>query len=146
MLLILAASTPTCFGANIEEASSAIEDAEAMVINSYKAVAEAQKAGANISNLLNILNEAGWLLSKAKIEYNAGNYDSAFNYAKDCQSTLNGFVDQAESLRLEAEDAGYRDYMINFVGSAAGSVCVFVCGLNLWIVLKRRRKTEGKAN
>jgi hypothetical protein len=123
-----------------EEARLKVQRAEDEVLNCYEAVFEAEKAGANITVLLNTLNEAVWFLSEAKLAYSYGDYDSAFNNATECLYRLEDFVNQADSLRFEAERAGYMDFMVNFVGSAFGSVGVAVSGYAVWIFLKKREK------
>jgi len=129
-----------CF--NQEEARTAVEEAENGVLSCYGAVFEAEKAGANVSTLLSILNEAGWLLSKGKLAYNLTDFDSAITYANECQLRLNGFLDQAETLKSDAKTAGYWDYMVNLVGSGVGAVCVIVCGFAVWIFLKKREEIK----
>lgn len=129
-----------CFGVSGEDASSAVLAAEGKVVACYGAVADAQKAGADVSGLLGVLNEAGWFLSRAKLAYGEGDFDSAVAYADNCSSRLDGFVEQAEGLRLDAERAGFWDFMVNFVGSAVGAVCVVVGGFAVWVFLKRREE------
>ncbi len=137
-LLAINVSSAWCFSQH--EAASKIQAAESEILNCYRAVYEAEKAGANVSELLNSLNEASWLLSKAKLAYNGGDYDSAFTHASECLSKLEGFTNQAEVLRLEAEQAGHLDFMVNFVGSAVGSLAIVVGGYAVWIYLKKHEK------
>jgi len=129
-----------CFGVGSGDAFSAISDADGQVVVCYRAVADAERAGANVSSLLEVLNEAGWLLSRAKLAYSQGDFDSAVVYANECLFMLDGFVDEAEGLRRSAEAAAHWDFMVNFVGSAVGAICVVVCGYALWVFLKRREK------
>lgn len=136
---VLFVSPALCYSR--DEAKSAIETAESEVLSCYKAAFEAEKAGANIDVLLNTINEAVWFLSKAKLAYNYGDYDSAFNNATECLSKLENFEGQADNLRLEAEQAGYLDFMVNFVGSAVGSIAIIVSGYVVWLFLKKREKT-----
>jgi hypothetical protein len=140
LLILLAASVSPALGYSPEEAASKIQAAESEVLNCYRAVFDAEKAGANVSGLLKTLNEAGWFLSKAKLAYNGGDYYSAFTNASECLSKLEGFVNQADGLRLEAEEARHSDFLINFVGSAIGSVAVVVGGYAVWIYLKKHTK------
>ena len=122
------------------EARAAVEAAESEVLSCYNAAFDAEKSGANVSTLLNTLNEAGWLLSKAKLAYSQGDFDSAFAYANEYSLRLDGFLEQAENSKLDAEQAGYWDFMVNFVGSAVGAVCVVVGGFAIWAFLKKREQ------
>jgi hypothetical protein len=126
------------------EARAAVETAEGKVLSCYGAVSEAEKAGANVSDLLSVLNETGWFLSRAKLAYSQGDFDSAVIFADNCSSRLDGIVAQAESLKLDAERAGHWDFMVNFVGSAVGAVCVVVGGFAFWVFLKKREGASGR--
>jgi hypothetical protein len=133
---------PPVFAYSENEAKTAIETAESEVLTCYDAAFEAEKAGANISVLLSALDEAGLSLSKAKLAYSEGDFDSAVSFANECQYKLNGFVDQATSLRSDAEQAGYLDFMVNFVGSGVGALCIVVGGFALWTFLKKREEAR----
>jgi hypothetical protein len=124
-----------------EDAEIAIQSAESTVLNCYWAVFEAEKAGANVSSLLEVLNEAGWLLSRARVAYNNGDFNSAYEYATNCSQMLDGRVDEANSLKLEAENVRRMDFLVNYVGSPVGAVAIVVGGYAFWVFLKRREKT-----
>ncbi|MEM1589523.1 MAG: hypothetical protein QXZ68_07145 [Candidatus Bathyarchaeia archaeon] len=139
-VLILVFYVPRAFCLTRADAESAIQSAESKLLDCYEAVYEAEKAGANVSSLLKILNEAGWLLSKAKLAYNSGDSDSAYGHALNCSQRLEGVVSQANNLKVEAEQASRMDFLINYVGSAVGSVAVIVGGYALWTFIKKREK------
>ena len=107
-------------GYSEDKARAAVEAAESEVLNCYGAASEAEKAGANVTELLSVLDDAGWSLSQAKLAYSEGNFDSAVSFANECQSRLNGFVVRAQDLTWRAALAGGWDFMLNFVGSGVG--------------------------
>jgi hypothetical protein len=123
-----------------DEARVAVEAAESKILSCYNATFEAEKAGADVSGLLEVLNEAGWLLSEAKLAYNNEDFDLAYEYAVNCSQKLDEIAIQANSLKIEAEQAGYMDFLVNYVGSAVASVVVVVGGYAAWIFFKRREK------
>jgi hypothetical protein len=127
------------------DARSAVVAAEGRVADCYGAVSEAAKAGANVTGLLVTLNEAGELLSKADLAYNAGNFDSARDFALQSQLILNGFVEEATSLRENTLHESYWDFMINVVGSLVGTSAVIFGGFFVWRSLKKNmgRLEEG---
>lgn len=133
----------SCFALG-DEALLAINEANGKLRTAYEGVFKAERAGANVSGLLVVLNEAGWFLSRAKLAYSQGDFDSAVVYANECRSMLEGFTDQADALRRSAEAAGRWDFMVNFVGSAVGAVCVLVGGFAVWVFLKRREEVKGE--
>ena len=124
-----------------EEAESAIQSAESEVLNCYRAVSDAEKAGANVSSLLHVLNEAGSLLSRARLDYNNNDSNSAYNYATNCSEKLDGLIDMANNLKLEAEETSRLDYLVNYIGSSVGAVAIAVGGYAVWVFLKKRKKT-----
>lgn len=138
LLVFSICSFQLCFGVDNGDALSAISSAEDEVLACYQTVADAERTGANVSDLLNVLNEAGWLLSKAKLAYNQGDFDSAFTLANESQTKLNGFKVLAEDLKQKAEQANELDFMINFVGSPVGALCIVVGGFILWTLLQKK--------
>lgn len=123
---------------SLGDAQSQIQSAEEEVLKCYKAVYEAEKAGADVGKLLDGLNEAVWLLSQAKHAYNCGDYGLAFSLANQSLTKLTGLFDRANNLRQSAERAQFFDFMVNFVGSAVGALAIAVGGYGVWCYLKKR--------
>lgn len=137
--VLLVASAPSLVhSANEHDADQAVASAESKVAECYNFALEAERAGANISVLLRVLNEAGDLLSKAELAYGVGDYDGAAVYAAQCEGRLAGFEVQAQALRDSASWQRQLDLMVNVVGSAAGTVAVLVGGWLVWRWLKKR--------
>lgn len=122
------------------DARTAIANSENEVLSCYRVVADASKAGADVADLLNILNEAGMLLSRAKLAYAMGDFGSAVSFANQSMLKLNGFIADAEVLKETALQQGYLDFMINVVGSAIGAVAVICGGFAIWFLLKKREE------
>jgi hypothetical protein len=136
---------PLAFGVVDQKmALSKISEAEDALLSAYGAVLEAERAGGNISSLLVRLNEAGILLSKAKLAYNTGDFDSATGLAEESMLKLDGFVAEANELEWRAAYASYQDFLVNFVGSGVGALGVFVVGVIVWNVFNRRGKAGGR--
>jgi hypothetical protein len=106
--------------------------------NSYLALAAADKAGGNVTGLLSVLQDAGLLLSKADSAFKKGDYDSAYDLANQGKARLGGFIAEADSLKDTAENSRYLDFMINMVGSSAGTVGIVVGGFAVWFWLKKK--------
>lgn len=140
LMLIVAFYISPVFCYSQEDAESAIRSAEDDVLKCYKAIFDAEKAGADVTGLLEVLNEAGWFLSEAKLAYTNEDFDSAYEYAVNCSQKLEGIASQANSLRLEAERAGYMDFLVNYVVSAVGSLAVVVVGYAVWVFFKGGKK------
>jgi hypothetical protein len=125
------------------QAVSALDDAEGAVVSAYGAVSKADAAGANVSDMLIRLNEAGDFLSRAHIAYSIGDYDSAVELAVLCQEKLSGFVADADVLTGVAVRDGSLDFMANVVGPIVGSVGIVCLSLVAWVYLNRRHGKTG---
>lgn len=144
ILLLPLNSLPSATASSKEEAEKSVNAAHNTIIKCYEAAAEAQKAGANVTSLLNELNKAGQEYSKAVLAYNNKNYSLAAELAYKSESILENFVEKANQLKVEAIEHNHRDFMINFVGSGVGSVLIIVVSLGIWTLLKRKYATEGR--
>lgn len=129
---------PLCSASTEADARSAIVVAEQRVDACYVAVSEADKAGANVTNLLSTLDWAGLLLSRAELALQKGDFDSARNLAVQSKAALDGFDAQADSLKNAAEHNGFVDFWVNVVGSSVGTVAVIGASLAVWLWLRRK--------
>jgi len=148
MLMLLVVGGSSCvFAADGTEgdARAAIAEAKNRVADCYRAVADAESAGANVTGLLNALNEAGMLLSRGYLAYNVGDFGSARDFAVWCSGNLTGVVDEADALKQTAMQERYWDFMVNVVGSAVGSVAIVCGGFAVWFFLERCEKSRGNA-
>jgi hypothetical protein len=133
------------FGVDGSEAEREIDTARGAIVAGYNAVADAEKAGANVTGLLVRLDDAGDSLSKADLAYSKGDYDGAAGFAVQCQNRLSGFVGEASVLKQRGAEQRYWDFMINVVGSLVGVVAV-VCGsIVVWVFLSKRYAKTGSA-
>jgi len=143
VLLVFVSGVHVCAAVSADETRVAVESAEARVVVCYKAVADAENAGGNVTELAAVLNSAGDLLSQAKAAYYSGEFDVSFELASNCTALLDGFTDRATALRDNAAEERHLDFMVNVVGSAVGAVAVVIAGWVLWIHLKKRYWNAG---
>ena len=142
-LVFLLGLSSTCFAASEAEAASAIAATRERVVLCYGVVSGADEAGANVSSLLSVLDEAGWLLSKAELAYGKGDYDSALGNATSGLGKLDGFETDARRLRDSALWQRNWDFWVNFVGSGVGAVAVLVGGFLAWRFIKKKYAKSG---
>ena len=121
-----------------DSAAGAIGSAKQQLVVSYDAAAEAERAGANVTSLTFALNEAGVLLSKAKLAYSKSDFSASGDFAVQSRERLSGFVDEAAELKTAGELMRDTDFLINVVGSTMGTFIVVVVGIRVWFFLKRR--------
>jgi hypothetical protein len=126
------------------DARSAIVDTEQKIAACYEVAADADSIGANISTLLITLNEAGDLLSKAKLAYNIADFDAALSYGLSAQRKLDGFVAEADILKETAFRQNYLDFAVNVVGSIIGTAAV-ICGSLIILVISRKKAQKLEA-
>lgn len=146
LMLSVAAMPVRVFAvATADEAQAAVDGVQAQIITCYGAVVEAEGAGGNITELAGVLNEAGALLSWARVAFENGEYDLAVEFSSNCTGMLAGFTDRAVTLRDSAALERSLDFMVNIVGSVAGTVAVIFAGWVLWVYLKRKHRQAGSA-
>jgi hypothetical protein len=125
------------------DAAAAIASAKEQILICYQAAKDAEGAGANITALVTVLNDAGTLLSSAEFAYSVSDFDTAGDLAVQSQSNLGDVVSEANTLKETATQQRNNDFLINVVGSLAGAFVVVGAGVVAWIFLKRKYKTSG---
>jgi hypothetical protein len=112
-----------------DEASSAIGEADDALSMAFEAVLEAERAGANVSDLIVKLDEAGGLLAEAENAYRVGNFSEAVSRAEGCSILANGVVGEALSLKssalADAQKAVLQTLTFSWVGGAAFLIVLF---------------------
>jgi hypothetical protein len=142
-------SMPFCSCATVTQgdAISAIVAAQTKLVVCYRAVANASDAGANVTGLIQVLDQAAGNLSRAYLAYNMGDYASAQNYAEQSLNLLvqNDVTAQVGTLESSAYLAHFWSGMITVLSTLVGVVVVVCGGLVVWVLLKRRYEKTGSA-
>lgn len=137
VLCLLASFSSVAMGSTQTDARTAVDSAQNTMLNCYKAAQAAESTGANITALEVSLNNAGKSLSNAELAYSNGNYDSAVNYAGQCQSTLSNFLSEANAVKASGEQQQSQKSII-LVGSIVGALVVVGAGYGVWLQLKKK--------
>lgn len=137
--LLLLGLTVRCRAATAIDAQSALADASQKIAICYEAVANANDAGANVSDLLGALNNAGDLLSMAQLDFAHGDFNSSYALALQSQQALQGVNAQAVNLQNSAGHAAQTDFMVNIAGSLVAAFVVLAGSFVLWTRLEKRR-------
>lgn len=124
-------------------AASSIASAKERLVACYRAAEDAESAGANITSLVAVLNDAGLLLSLAEHAYSISDFEVARDYAAQSQGFLGNFVAEANVLKEEAVKQRSQDFLINVVGSGVGAFVVLGAGVAVWVFLKRKYEKAG---
>ena len=143
LLLFIVSTFPQLAQADQTDAATAIASAKEQILICYQAAKEAEGAGANITTLVAVLNDAGTLMSRAEFAYSVSDFDTAHDLAVQSQSTLDNFISDANILRETGTQQRSQDFLINVVGSLVGAFAVVGAGIAAWIFLKRKYETAG---
>jgi hypothetical protein len=119
-----------------QDAAVQVADANQALRAAFKSVVDAEQKGANVSLLLNRLDEAGSNLTWAEAALAAGNYSDAVSFAGVCKSEADLVGVDAVGLGNHAALAVGNWWMM-VVFSAVGSVVFVVVLFFVWRWFKR---------
>jgi len=138
LILAVIQFIPTGFAVSSDEAIDVLNVAERDLSSAFIMVAEAENAGADASQLLIKLGNAGNFLSEAYASFKSGDYDAASSLALECSNTIALIAGDAAGLKADAKKAYFDRITSTLVMSVAGVCLVLVFGLVGWRFLKRR--------
>lgn len=122
---------------NSDEARQALEEAEVDLDSAFKAVVAAERAGANVAELLNRLNVADGFLSEGYVDYWGGDYSGAVSLAASCSANLGGVIGDAGVLQSSAERAQYDKLLSTVIATSVGLIALIMLSFLGWGVLKK---------
>ena len=128
----------SALGSDEDGASLAIAGAEDAVASAYRAVLEAEGAGADIRDLAARLNNACNLLVQASFLYNAGNLDEAFRLANLCVDMGGEVAKEARARALLAILARIANFQLTIALSFFSVALIACISFYSWRVFKRR--------
>jgi hypothetical protein len=142
LMLFILVSLSSFVHADQLSASATLSSARSNLLDCYNAAKDAEAAGANVTSLTNVLNEAGASLSNAELAYSKGDFDNAVNLASQSQAKLANFIPNANDLKASGVDHANPEFLV-FIGSVVGTFVVIGVGFLMWFVLRRRGKNLG---
>jgi hypothetical protein len=119
------------------EADDALGRAEVDLGSAFAAVADAERAGANVTAFVGRLNYADGFLAEGYAAYRSANYESAISIAASCSSATEGIVDDAAYLKASAERARSDTALMTAVISGVGLTIFFILAFLGWRILKK---------
>jgi hypothetical protein len=128
----------TASGVSESEATLASNDADGTLASAYTAVLKAEEAGADVSNLLTQLDEAGGVLAHAHMAYRSGDFDEALRFANLAKSAGEEVKNAADTLEVLARGENQQRLLFTSIGSIAGVVLIVLGSFLGWRVFKRR--------
>jgi CHASE3 domain sensor protein len=141
LLIILALSV--CFlsvqqaAAQSDQVSSKLQAANNAVNQAFNAVLDAEKAGANVTDLLAQINTAEGILAQAENSYRTGDSNTASTQADSVLPIAQQVTNDAESAKQTAIVSGQNAFWITIALTVIG---VFVFVLVLFLVWRRFKR------
>lgn len=142
MVLIMTLSFPfvpavTCasYQEKLEQANKSLEEA-------FLAVRSAEEKGADVKQLVQMLNEAQNLIDKAQQAYEAGDVEAAEQYLENSISISNEIIEQANSLGKAAEQWRQITQILVYVTVPIAVVAITYGAWRLWRWWERRSMEE----
>jgi hypothetical protein len=137
-MFIYAWLSPMCFAVDAAYTGGVIKQAEEDLALAFKSAATAEAAGANIDALVFKIVSAADILSYAQGNFTEGNYESALQLAKTCSQLVDGLVEEASNLRIDAEKAKNDRFLVMGAVSVVGLLLFLFIAFLGWSFIKRR--------
>jgi hypothetical protein len=128
----------TVAGVSESEATLASNDADGTVTSAYIAALNAKEAGADISDLLIQLDEAGGFLARAHMAYRSADFDEAINFANLARSIGEEVQNAAAGMKVLAWNESQQHLLFTLTGSIISVVLIVLGSFLGWNVFKRR--------
>ncbi len=119
------------------DVSMDLVEAEENLVLAYNSVLDAEKAGANVSDLLSQLNAGAQYLNQAYSNFDTGDFEAVVYFSNLCIETIDGVSEQAILLMDEAVQLQSSNLLIQIFGSIIGMAVVIVGGVIFWRIFKR---------
>jgi hypothetical protein len=137
LVLSISITPAICQNPSREGAEAKIGEAEGAFISAYEAVLDAERAGANVSDLIVKLNEAAKLLAEAENAYRIGNFSEAASKAEECSGSADSVRDEALTLKGEALAVRQNIFLQNLSITLVGSAVFLIFLFFVWDWFKR---------
>jgi hypothetical protein len=133
---LLMIGLPRVFGVSSQDAETSISDADQALQAAFMSVSNTERAGVNVSGLLNRLDEAGLALTVAQAAFDGGNFSEAMNEAATSETLANGVAADAVAMK-NAAGSWFSNFLFSLeVGFLGSGVLTIVLALT-WLWLKR---------
>lgn len=127
-----------CAFDNADLADEAIDRARSSLIDAYKLVLEAEKAGADVTSLTERLRNAGSNLTNAYLFYEAESYEVAIALADECYEVGEKIKAEAEVLKPTASVNAMILFCFQVSGWISTLIIIVLASLLGWEVFEKR--------
>jgi len=142
LFFLLQVSIPWVTASNANVVTGVFIETEEVLHSAYAAVLDAERAGANVSVLLDRLNLAGEYLSEAYFWYRSGDSETANRFAGLCRDAVGNVRNEAVELMDAAKAAGDAEFVETVFESIVGVIVIVVSCYVVWLIFKRRYRRQ----
>lgn len=137
-MLLVATATKTLQAASPDDATLALNTAQATSQTAYLSLRDAQLSGANTSALAQEFNQGLVYLQSAISANNTGNYNTAVSQAQTATQIFNNIQTQAQTLKTQATSQNTINSAV-VIASSIASVALITFGFRFFEKWQHRR-------
>ena len=124
--------------AQTNQANSKLQEANIAVNQAFNAVLDAEKAGANVTDLLVRMNSAVGILAQAENSYRTGNTNKAVAQADNVFSIAHQITTTAQTAKQNAIISIQNNFWLTIAFTAVSTIMFFEGLILFWLWFKRR--------
>lgn len=135
MMSLFLLVVPCVISSSVTPISENLNDVEKTLAASYNAVYTAEKSGANVSSLIDLLNLGGEYLTEAYVWYSLGDFENASKFADLCEGVAIDVTNDADTLK-NGVPTETSNLLLTQFGSITAVVVIVVLSYVIWRVFK----------
>ena len=124
--------------AQTNQGNSKLQEANIAVNQAYSAVLDAEKAGANVTNLILRLNYALEILAQAENSYRTGSTDTAATQADNVFPIAQQIKTTAQNIKQDALISSQNNFWWTIVFTLVSTIIFLEALILFWLWFKRR--------
>jgi hypothetical protein len=137
LLVSVLVSVPSVHSASNDDATAAVAEADSAMRVAFVSVLDAERNGANVSELMGRLNAASFTLTSAEASLRAGNYLDAVNHAGTCKVLSDAVAGDASVLKSKVNAAWWPTVSYGVLGGYLVAVVFLTILLLTWHWFRR---------
>jgi hypothetical protein len=127
-----------CVIAQTDQTTSKLQEANIAIGQAFNAVLNAEKVGANVTDLLFQLNSAAGILAQAENSYRSGDTNTAAAQADNVFSIAQQITTVAQNTKQGAIISGQNNFWLTIAFSVVGTIIFLEALIMFWLWFKRR--------
>ncbi len=137
MLSVCILSVPQASG-QTDQSASKLQAATTAVNQAFNAVLDAEKAGANVTDLLVQINTAEGILAQAENSYRSGDTNTATNQVNTVLPIAHQVTIAAQNAKQDAIMSNQNNFWLTIAFSVVGMIMFLEVLVLFWLWFKRR--------